>query len=173
MDKSGVLRQLMLEEEEDNEILHLIFNENGGSRSVHDLSKARSEEGLNTILINRHLMKDECATNNNNNNFLLRMYRPPHRPAARDASCESHLNVLHPFTFSSGKSFSTSPFHLNPGIPTSHLLAYFQKCSEPSLPDSLRSHALTNPVSRLTQQLLVFHKGLGLMELIIIILILC
>jgi hypothetical protein len=58
MDKSGV-RLLMLEEEEDDEILHLNLNENGGNISVHDMFKARSEEGLNTILINRHLMKDE------------------------------------------------------------------------------------------------------------------
>jgi hypothetical protein len=59
MDKSGVLRLLMLEEEEDDEILHLILNENGGNRSVHEMFKGRSEGGLNTILINRHLMKDE------------------------------------------------------------------------------------------------------------------
>jgi hypothetical protein len=58
MDKSGILCLLMLEEEEDDEILHLIFNGNGGNGSVHDMFKARSEEGLNTILINRHLMKD-------------------------------------------------------------------------------------------------------------------
>ena len=41
----------------------LILNENGGNRSVHGLFKARSEEGLNTILINMHLMKDEYVTN--------------------------------------------------------------------------------------------------------------
>jgi hypothetical protein len=49
----------MLEEEEDDEILHLILNKNGGNRSVHDMFKARLVEGLNTILINRHLMKAE------------------------------------------------------------------------------------------------------------------
>jgi hypothetical protein len=49
----------MLEEEEDDDIIHLILNENGGNRPVHNMFRARSGEGLNTILINRHLMKDE------------------------------------------------------------------------------------------------------------------
>jgi hypothetical protein len=59
MDKRGVLRLLMLQEEEYDEILHQILNENGGNRPVHNMFRARSGEGLNTILINRHLMKDE------------------------------------------------------------------------------------------------------------------
>ncbi|PNF41935.1 hypothetical protein B7P43_G14653 [Cryptotermes secundus] len=97
MDKSGVLRLLMLEEEEDDEILHLILSENGGSRSVHDLFKARAEEELNSILINRHLMKGErkfrefFRLNIQQFNYVLKLVEDKIR-------CQSCNRVRHPIT---------------------------------------------------------------------------
>jgi hypothetical protein len=97
MDKSGVLRLLMLGEEEDDEILHLILNENSGNRPVRNVFRARSGEGLNTILINRHLMKDDrifrefFRLNIQQFSYVLKLVEDKIR-------CQSCNRVRHPIT---------------------------------------------------------------------------